>query len=129
MMARYQDDDGVWHEQQAKPIGFGSMETYGPVKMPGSGGIAEAHMKPFFEKLEEEETEQEEHGGYGKRDMKQYKGRGGIEPIDFIVSNKLDFLEGNVVKYVYRHPLKGGLDDLIKAQDYLSMLIKREREK
>jgi len=84
-------------------------------------------MEKFFEP--EEEVGSEDKKGYGNRDMKQYKGRGGIEPINFIVSNKLDFLEGNVVKYVYRHPLKGGVDDLIKAQDYLSMLIKREQEK
>jgi hypothetical protein len=29
--------------------------------------------------------------------------RGGIEPIDYIVSNDLDFLEGNVIKYVSRY--------------------------
>jgi len=55
-----------------------------------------------------------------------YTGRGGIEPLDFIVSNELDFLEGNVVKYVYRYKSKNGLQDLQKARVYLDRLIERE---
>ena len=46
-----------------------------------------------------------------------------IEPIDFILSNKLDFSEGNVVKYVTRHKYKNWLEDLKKAQFYLQKLI------
>lgn len=52
--------------------------------------------------------------------------RGGIEPIDFIVSNGLDYLEGNIVKYVYRYKQKNGLEDLEKANQYLAWLIQRE---
>ena len=55
-----------------------------------------------------------------------YCGRGGIEPIEFIVSNSLDFLEGNVIKYVFRAPLKNGIADLQKALQYLTWLIERE---
>lgn len=55
-----------------------------------------------------------------------YTGRGGIEPIDFIKSNRLDFLEGCVVKYVYRYPSKNGVEDLKKAAQYLAWLIERE---
>ena len=51
-----------------------------------------------------------------------------IEPIDFIVSNGLDFCEGNVVKYVSRYKAKDGLKDLYKARDYLEVLIQREEE-
>ena len=57
-----------------------------------------------------------------------YRARGGIEPIDFIVSNSLDFLEGNVVKYVSRYRHKDGLKDLKKAQQYLTWLIEREEK-
>ena len=46
-----------------------------------------------------------------------------IEPIDFIVANKLNFIEGNIVKYVVRYKQKNGLEDLIKAQEYLKRLI------
>ena len=49
-----------------------------------------------------------------------------IQPIDFIVANNMDFLEGNVIKYVARYKNKNGLEDLAKARHYLDMLIKRE---
>jgi hypothetical protein len=49
-----------------------------------------------------------------------------IQPIEFIVANKMDFLEGNVIKYVARYKNKNGLEDLAKARHYLNMLIERE---
>ena len=49
--------------------------------------------------------------------------RSTIEPIQFILANKLDFCEGNVVKYVSRWKLKGGVEDLKKALHYLAFLI------
>ncbi len=50
--------------------------------------------------------------------------QGKIEPIDFIVSQDLNFLAGNVVKYLARYRWKGTpLDDLRKAQFYLNRLI------
>jgi hypothetical protein len=51
---------------------------------------------------------------------------GGVEPIDLIISMGLNFLEGNVVKYVCRHRKKNGLQDLEKAQVYLDWLIQVE---
>lgn len=59
----------------------------------------------------------------------QYTFRGGIEPMDFIRSNKLDFFEGNVVKYIYRYPHKGGVEALKKAKVYIDQLIMREEGK
>ena len=50
-----------------------------------------------------------------------------IEPLDYIIANKMDFLEGNIIKYVTRYPNKGGVDDLIKARNYIDKLIERER--
>ena len=49
-----------------------------------------------------------------------------IEPIDYIIQNEMDFLEGNIIKYVSRYPHKGGVKDLRKAQVYLTWLIERE---
>jgi len=46
-----------------------------------------------------------------------------IQPWDYIVSNDLGYLEGNVIKYVSRWRDKGGIDDLRKAQHYLAKLI------
>jgi len=51
----------------------------------------------------------------------------GIEPLDYITANKMDFLQGNIIKYVTRFPFKGGVTDLIKAKKYLDLLIERER--
>jgi hypothetical protein len=51
--------------------------------------------------------------------------QGSIEPIDFITGNNMDFLSGNIVKYLTRHKYKGKpMEDLLKAQFYLERLIK-----
>lgn len=50
--------------------------------------------------------------------------QGKIEVVDFILDQKLSFLEGNVVKYVCRYKLKNGIEDLKKANWYLGKLIK-----
>ena len=47
-----------------------------------------------------------------------------IQPWDYIVSNNLGYLEGNVVKYVTRWQTKGnGIEDLKKAKHYLDKLM------
>jgi hypothetical protein len=50
----------------------------------------------------------------------------GIECIDYILSHNMDYLEGNIIKYVTRYKFKGGVDDLRKAEWYLKQLLKRE---
>lgn len=50
--------------------------------------------------------------------------KGKIEPWDFITSQGMGFLEGNVIKYVTRYKTKNGLNDLLKAKTYLEKLIK-----
>ena len=50
------------------------------------------------------------------------------ETLDYIIANELDFLEGNIVKYVTRYTYKGGVNDLLKAQTYLEKLIEREKD-
>ena len=47
----------------------------------------------------------------------------GIQAIEFIVSNDLGFVEGNIVKYIIRYKDKGGKADLEKARHYIDMLI------
>ena len=49
--------------------------------------------------------------------------RNHIQPIEYIMANKLGFCEGNVVKYVSRWKNKGGLNDLLKAKHYIEFLI------
>tara|TARA_R110002020_G_scaffold54680_2_gene152238 strand:- start:4084 stop:4314 length:231 start_codon:yes stop_codon:yes gene_type:complete len=53
----------------------------------------------------------------------------GIETIDYIRSWNMDYVRGNIIKYVTRFPYKGTpLQDLKKAKWYLEYLIK-EKEK
>lgn len=47
-----------------------------------------------------------------------------IQPLEYILKNKLNFCEGNIVKYITRYKEKNGLEDLLKAKDYLETLIK-----
>lgn len=49
-----------------------------------------------------------------------------IQPVEYIKKNKLDFFEGNVIKYVTRHKRKNGVEDLKKARYYLDKLIEQE---
>jgi len=46
-----------------------------------------------------------------------------IQPIDYIMENKLGFCEGNVVKYVTRHKEKNGAEDIRKAIHYLRFIL------
>jgi len=46
-----------------------------------------------------------------------------IEPWDFVLANQLGYLEGNVIKYVTRHKVKGGRADILKAMHYLEKII------
>ena len=56
-----------------------------------------------------------------------YKDKG-IQPIDYIMTNRLGFCEGKVIKYVSRWRDKNGLDDLLKAKHYLEFLIEEVRD-
>jgi hypothetical protein len=55
-------------------------------------------------------------------DPSHYK-QGDIEVIDFILDQKFNYLEGNIIKYVSRYKTKNGLEDLKKAEWYLRELI------
>jgi len=52
-----------------------------------------------------------------------------IQPIHYIHANGLQWAEGEVIKYVTRWRLKGGIDDLRKARHILDMLIELEERK
>ena len=49
--------------------------------------------------------------------------QGNIQVLDFITDQKFSYLEGNIVKYICRYKTKNGLEDLEKAEYYLSELI------
>jgi len=49
--------------------------------------------------------------------------QGNIEVIEYILDQKFNYLEGNIIKYVSRYKHKNGLEDLKKAKWYLERLI------
>lgn len=49
-----------------------------------------------------------------------------IQPSVFINKNNLPFAEGNAIKYICRHKLKGKKEDVLKAIHYLKMIIERD---
>lgn len=50
--------------------------------------------------------------------------QGTIETLDFVIDQKFDYCEGNVIKYICRYKYKGkALEDLKKAKTYLDRLI------
>jgi len=50
-----------------------------------------------------------------------------IQPWDIIVANRLNFFEGNALKYLLRWKHKGGVEDLLKAKHYIDKLIDLEK--
>lgn len=55
-------------------------------------------------------------GGDHYKDMK-------IQPVEFITANDMDFLQGNVVKYIARHKAKNGAQDVRKALHYCQLIL------
>jgi hypothetical protein len=49
-----------------------------------------------------------------------------IMPIEYISKNKLDFLEGNIVKYISRHRKKNGAEDIRKVIHYAELILELE---
>lgn len=47
-----------------------------------------------------------------------------IQPIEFTHKNKLDFLQGNIIKYATRHKDKNGLEDIKKIIHYAKLIAK-----
>ena len=52
-----------------------------------------------------------------------------IQPIEYIMKNKLDFLEGNVVKYITRHKSKGQEEDIRKVIHYCELILEHTYDK
>lgn len=50
----------------------------------------------------------------------------GIQPIEYIHANGLNYFEGNAIKYITRHRKKNGKADIEKAIHYLELMIELE---
>ena len=46
-----------------------------------------------------------------------------IQPSHYIVRNNLGWYEGNIVKYITRHSIKGGKQDIEKVIHYAELLL------
>lgn len=46
-----------------------------------------------------------------------------IQPVEYIEANNIQFIEGNIIKYVTRHTSKNGVEDLKKARHFIDLLI------
>jgi hypothetical protein len=49
-----------------------------------------------------------------------------IQPWDYIIQNKIGYMEGCAIKYLSRWRDKGGIDDLRKAVHFIEKLIETE---
>ena len=58
-------------------------------------------------------------GGKHYKDMK-------IQPVEYCYHNDIPFMEASVIKYVSRHRLKNGAEDIEKAIHVLQMLLELE---
>jgi hypothetical protein len=49
-----------------------------------------------------------------------------IQPVEFILANKIQFLDGCVIKRVCRHRAKNGAEDIRKAIHELNLILELE---
>ena len=71
----------------------------------------------YLRRMKEENALKKQVGGDHYKDC-------GIQPVEYIFQNKLDYFEGNVVKYITRHRKKGeGKKDVEKAIHYAQLIL------
>lgn len=49
-----------------------------------------------------------------------------MQPVEFLHGNRIGFIEGSIIKYIFRFRDKNGKEDLLKARHYLDILIEQE---
>tara|TARA_R100001591_G_scaffold1567_5_gene3850 strand:+ start:235 stop:543 length:309 start_codon:yes stop_codon:yes gene_type:complete len=89
------------------------------------------YMKNKFKEIEEKSKEQTVKYLSGKKDdmvnHPPHYNKAGIETIDAIKAMTGDgfefYLQGNIMKYLWRYRYKNGVEDLKKAEWYLAKLI------
>lgn len=92
-------------------------------------GVSKSENEPCEPECQEENNNQNNN----PRNPNHYADMGidALEVMSVNFSNEayMGFLEGNVLKYIMRYRNKNGLEDLIKAQRYLDILIERQEMK
>lgn len=99
----------------------------GAIPSPLHAAMSVAGFKPLD--VSAPPTTDTEKLGYDAVHLPKHYRHFAIEPIRFIMENKLEPAEANVVKYVCRWRMKNGVEDLKKARRYLDILIAREEGK
>lgn len=114
-------DGSIWKDVRAEKIHWGrsSLSSY---------RIAEQSMEEAYEDADKPIRD-------GYRDSALNVQIGGshykqleIQPVTYINANKLDFLQGNVIKYISRHKLKGGKADIEKAIHFCKLILELQYE-
>ena len=82
----------------------------------------ESHEAYMYRRMKEKKATDKQIGGSHYKDCP-------IQPVDYIVENNLDFLEGNVVKYITRHKAKGGIEDIKKVIHYAELILEKKYKK
>ena len=87
-------------------------------------------------RLREEEQERAGKEAYGNLDVvnsPSHYNQAGVECIEAIAAATDDgfeyYLQGNIIKYIWRYRYKNGIEDLKKAQWYLNKLIGTKGDK
>ena len=75
-----------------------------------------------IEKIEEKITLKELQEMKKDNIIPTYYHQGNYDVIQFCLDNNIDFVSGNIIKYITRYKGKNGIEDLKKAQEYLRRL-------
>lgn len=75
-----------------------------------------------IEKIEEKITLKELQEMKKDNIIPTYYHQGNYDVIQFCIDNNIDFVSGNIIKYITRYKGKNGIEDLKKAQEYLRRL-------
>mgnify|MGYP003651288501 CR=1 FL=1 len=96
------------------------------------------YMKMMADKINKKQPDNQVNylGGSTKQDMVNHPihyNKAGIETIDAISAATNEgfkyYLQGNILKYIWRYEYKNGVEDLEKAQWYLNKLIEVTNDK
>jgi len=108
------------------------MTDYVYPKKPDSGlkeerGWSQESYRDYMKRRDAEEQMLKEEERVSRATNKQVGGTHykdfKIMPIEYITKNKLDFCEGNIVKYISRHEKKNGAEDIRKVIHYAELIL------
>lgn len=106
---------GQW---ECQTIGCGSMNGRSRMDCIDCGATRPLANNPIAKAAPVDPLDVQVGGGHYK-DMK-------IQPVEFIHSNGIGYIEGNCIKYLCRHKSKNGAEDIKKVIHYCQLLLLQE---